>query len=219
MRSSGRRAARATLGEGFPARTLSIVRRVHNVAIAHVSAQPPSHPGRSGFPSPVGGSSYFPKEPSHRIRGLSTRLHTPLDAMVISSVRHPGRLHRVPAQCPAVGPPRMPATHREPLCPREGVTASRNGVVAPFLSALPDVHRSYWLMRQTKLLLPTSVSPISIGLCRLLRVPAGGWPFPTLSLRSLHRRLGPYPATPERCGCPLLPARHRPPLRVKRIGA
>jgi hypothetical protein len=61
--------------------------------------------------------------------------------------------------------------------------------------------------------------PRSTGPCRLLRAPAGGWPFPTLSLRSLHRRLGPYPATPERCVCPLLPARHRPPLRVKRIGS
>ena len=52
----------------------------------------------------------------------------------------------------------MPATHREPLCPEEGVTSSRNSVVPLFQSALPDLHRSYRLMRQTKLLLPTSVS-------------------------------------------------------------
>ncbi len=47
--------------------------------------------------------------------------------------------------------------------------------------------------------------PISTGLCRLLRAPAGRWPFPTLSLRSLYRRLGPYPATTSRCTCPFLP--------------
>jgi hypothetical protein len=48
--------------------------------------------------------------------------------------------------------------------------------------------------------------PISTGLCRLLRAPAGRWPFPTLSLRSLYRRLGPYPAMTSRCTCPFLPA-------------
>ena len=53
--------------------------------------------------------------------------------------------------------PPIPATHREPLRPRDGVTSSRNSVVALFQSALPDLRRSYWLMRQTKLLLPTSV--------------------------------------------------------------
>ncbi len=52
----------------------------------------------------------------------------------------------------------MPATHREPLCPGEGVTVSRNSVSALFQPALPGLHRSYWLMRQTKILLPTSVS-------------------------------------------------------------
>ena len=61
------------------------------------------------------------------------------------------------------------------------------------------------------------VIPISSRPCRLLRAPAGKWPFPTLSLRSLHGRLGPYSVTTEQCICPFLPARHRSPLRVKRI--
>jgi hypothetical protein len=52
----------------------------------------------------------------------------------------------------------MPATHREPLCPGDGVTSSRNSVVALFQPALPGLPRSYWLMRQTKILPPTSVS-------------------------------------------------------------
>ena len=187
--------------------------------MAHVSAQPPSHPGRSVFPSPVGGSSYFPEEPSHRIRSSSTRLLTPLNGMgyILGSACREVALWSGSMSGSVAFT--MPATHREPLCPRDGVTFSRNSVAALFQSALPDLRRSYWLMRQTKLLLPASVSLSSAGLCRLLRAPAGGWPFPTLSLRSLHRRLDPYPATPERCSRPLLPARHRPPLRVKRIGS
>ncbi len=52
----------------------------------------------------------------------------------------------------------MPTTHREPLCLTHGVTVTQNGVEAPFQSALPGLHRSNWLMRQTKTLLPTSVS-------------------------------------------------------------
>ena len=34
---------------------------------------------------------------------------------------------------------------------------------------------------------------------RLLPVPAGRWPFPTLSPQSVYRRLDPYPAAPLRC--------------------
>ena len=41
-------------------------------------------------------------------------------------------------------------------------------------------------------------------------VPAGRWPFPTLSLQSLRRRLDPYPAASLECTCPFLPQEHRP---------
>jgi len=51
-------------------------------------------------------------------------------------------------------------------------------------------------MRQTKSLSLTSVVPISASLCRLSSVPAGRWPFPTLSLQSLRRCLDPYPQCP-----------------------
>ena len=44
--------------------------------------------------------------------------------------------------------------------------------------ALPLRHRSYGLMRRTKILLPTRLSARTPGLCRLLPVPAGRWPFP-----------------------------------------
>jgi len=58
--------------------------------------------------------------------------------------------------------------------------------------------------------LPASVVPRSGSLCRLSRVPAGPWPFPTLSLPSLWRCLDPYPAVFVRCLCPFLPQRQRP---------
>ena len=48
------------------------------------------------------------------------------------------------------------------------------------------------------------------GLCRLSPVPAGRWPFPTLSLQSVRRRLDPYPAAFLGCLCPLLLQEHRP---------
>ena len=46
-----------------------------------------------------------------------------------------------------------------------------------------------------------SVVPRTPGPCRLSPVPAGGWPFPTLSLQSLRRRLDPYPAASLECTC------------------
>jgi len=44
-------------------------------------------------------------------------------------------------------------------------------------------------MRQTNILSQSRFSPCTKSLRRLWRIPAGGWPFPTLSLRSLYRRL------------------------------
>ena len=83
---------------------------------------------------------------------------------------------------------------------------------------LPLLHRSYGLMRQTKTLSPASVVPIPMSLCRLPPVPAGNWPFPTLSLQSLRRCLDPYPAVSFWCSCSLLPRRQRPHLRRHRFG-
>ncbi len=48
-----------------------------------------------------------------------------------------------------------------------------------------------------------------MGLCRLLPIPAGRWPFPTLSLNSLCRCLDPYPAMSSWCTRPFLPRRLR----------
>ena len=60
--------------------------------------------------------------------------------------------------------------------------------------------------------------PNTTGLCRLSPVPAGSWPFPTLSMQSLRRCLDPYPAVSPWCICSLLPRRQRPHLRRHRFG-
>ena len=73
-------------------------------------------------------------------------------------------------------------------------------------------------MRQTKILSLTSLSAISKGFCKLPLAPAGRWPFPTLSPRSLHGCLDPYPAVFPRCFCLFLPGEHRPHLSSKKFG-
>ena len=52
--------------------------------------------------------------------------------------------------------------------------------------------------------------PSPMGLCRLSPVPAGRWPFPTLSLRVFPWMPGSVPRWPVRCSCPVLPSQHRP---------
>jgi hypothetical protein len=65
-------------------------------------------------------------------------------------------------------------------------------------------------MRPTETLSQPQVFPLTASLCRLLRAPAGSRRFPTLSLQSLYRCLGPYPAAFFWCSCPFLPRRQRP---------
>jgi len=101
------------------------------------------------------------------------------------------------------------ATCPEPLCTASALPPRWRCLASP-RTALPILLSSYWLMRQTQSLPPTSVVPRSAGLCRLSPVPAGRGPFPTLSLRTFPWMPGPVPRQPERCICPFLPARHRP---------
>ena len=66
---------------------------------------------------------------------------------------------------------------------------------------------------------PTDFSfPYTVGLCRLSLIPAGRWPFPTLSPQSLYRCLDPYPAASLRCTYPFLLEGLRPHLRQQRFG-
>ncbi len=61
--------------------------------------------------------------------------------------------------------------------------------------------------------------PCATSLCRLLRAPAGSWPFPTLSPQSLYGCMDPYPAALLQCACSFLPGEHRPYPSLNRFGA
>ena len=65
-------------------------------------------------------------------------------------------------------------------------------------------HRSYGLMRQTHLTLPSfGFSPRSGSLCRLLPAPAASGFFPTLSLKILPEMLDPVPRRSHRLHVPV----------------
>ena len=97
----------------------------------------------------------------------------------------------------------------EPLCPERALPAPGRPREPPG-GALPPRLRSYGLMRQTTTLPAPRLSPCAPGLCRFSPVPAGRWPFPTLSLRPLCRCSDPYPAALLGCACPFLDQGHRP---------
>jgi len=105
---------------------------------------------------------------------------------------------------------------RAPL-PASGVTSC--GVM--FNTTSDGVtHPSSLILAHAPNQIPPAVFNLTIttGLCRLSPIPAGSWPFPTLSLQSLRRRLDPYPAVSSWCSCSLLPRRQRPHLRRHRFG-
>ena len=74
-------------------------------------------------------------------------------------------------------------------------------------------------MRQTQRLLPASVFPTPIGLCRLSSLPAAPRPVPTLSLRIFLYVQEPLPRLPLWCAHPFLPTRLRPSQRRHPVGA
>ena len=116
------------------------------------------------------------------------------------------------------GPTVVAAECPEPLCPERALPAPGRPREPPG-GALPPRRRSYGLMRQTTTLPAPRLAPCAQGLCRLSPVPAGRWPFPTLSLRPLCRRSDPYPAALLGCTCPLLHRGHRSHPRVNGFDA
>jgi hypothetical protein len=96
---------------------------------------------------------------------------------------------------------------------------SRRGLPGPRQQALPRLHRSYGLMRQSSTLSLPRYDPRTASLCRLLSAPAGRRTFPTFSLRICPGVLGPLPRWLLRCAYPFLPSRHRPSPRSDRVGA
>ena len=191
------------------------MQRVPSSTIAHVSVSPPLIP--DGRISRVRlAAAAFPEGPSHSSRGLSTRLHTPLGCMVIPPARHQLRLLQSGTEsrrCPYL----VPATYREPLCPSKALSSPGQRLALP-RPALPGLHRSYKLMRQSKFLMQISVSfipHVSAGCCV---PPAGRWTFPALFRESFPRCLDPYPGDSHWCTYPFLPRGQRPSPRREWLG-
>ena len=163
--------ARAILGGGFPTCTLSVCAAGSQFPIIHVAIQPSSHPGRSDFPSPVGGDSYFPRGtfPTRRRLKHSLACTPQRTGYILGSTSYSAT--RSSGSVPGYAAASMPTAHREPLCTITVLLLS-SGILDTDQRALPRLHRSYWLMRQTIILLLASVVPTPPSLCRLLRAPA-----------------------------------------------
>ena len=113
------------------------------------------------------------------IRPLGHGLHAGLGPYLMAQLTRLNVRDRPrPARCP------------EPLCPLR-VLPFKGWRLPPPREALPPHHRSYGLMRQT-ITLPLP-SMYTAGLCRLSPVPAGRWPFPTLSPQVFPQVPGPLP--------------------------
>jgi hypothetical protein len=116
--------------------------------------------------------------------------------------------------------PATPGTAKcpEPLCTLK-VLPLAPWRLAPRQRALPLLHRSYELMRQSQSLIAPRFHPCAPSLCRLLSAPAGRGTFPTLSLRIFPHVLGPLLRLLLWCIYPFLPTRLRPSLRSDQVGA
>ena len=113
-----------------------------------------------------------------------------------SGIRHAPR-----APSPAAGVTRCSVTSS---VTSEGVTPPSSLILAHAPDQIPPDDFSFM--------------PYTTGPYRLLPAPAGRWPFPTLSLHSLHSRLVPYPVVSLRCMYPFLHEERRPRNRVYVLG-
>ncbi len=193
------------------------MRRVPNSTIAHVSASPLLIPDGRISRVRLAAVATFPEESSHYCPRLKhSPAYTPeLSGYILSSTASEVSLisgtvsGSVSYGCPLLT--ESPFAYQMALPSSRTISRTVSaGVTQPSLLILahaPDHNPP------TDFGFPTSADP-----CRLLRAPAGRWPFPTLSLRSLYRCLGPYPATALRCSCPFLPGSHRPHLTTKKFG-
>ncbi len=87
----------------------------------------------------------------------------------------------------------MTARCPEPLCTASGITRLLQGRVAPFRKNYPPFFAHTDSCARPNPSRRLRLSPYTADLCRLLSVPAGRWPFPTLDLRVFSWMLGPVP--------------------------
>ena len=122
----------------------------------------------------------------------------------------PGSASRCSLSCRNYQVPRAPL-------PRAGVTCS-GGTFRPIRGRYPS-----FLAPTDSCARPSSsrclrLSPWSVSLCRLSPVPAGWWPFPTLSLQVFPWMPGPLPRRLPWCPYPFLPRGLRPSPLYDKVG-
>lgn len=84
------------------------------------------------------------------------------------------------------------AMHREVLCHSKALPSCGDHLLATRWTLLHP-RRSYYLMRQSKILCMPCSYTCACSLCRLPLAPAGRWTFPALICDSFPRCLDPYP--------------------------
>ena len=172
--------------------------------------RPPYDPGRSDFPSPVL-TLACPAAACPPPRELKRwRVYAPLGGGLHATLVPSLRVRSIPAQCP--GPP----SAQGPFA-RSGRYPSRRDLVGHISRCYPAfiAHTDPCVRPNPSRRLRSM--PWSASLCRLSSVPAGRWPFPTLSPQSLYGCLDPYPAASLRCYDPLLSGPRQLPLAVSTV--
>jgi hypothetical protein len=185
--------------------------------IAHVSASPQCHPGRSDFSSPVGDHG-FPQTASPiqwKLKCWLTYAPHRIGLLFGSCCKFCYPPYSGTAPCDGFLP--TPPCAESPFAQNQALPAF--GTMSCIMSD-GVTHPSSLILAHAPDQIPPAVFDLTIptGLCRLSPVPAGRWPFPTLSLQSLRRRLDPYPAVSFWCTCSLLPRRQRPHVRRHTFG-
>jgi hypothetical protein len=182
----------------------------------HVSRGPPCDPGRRDFPSPVL-TWAIPHEPSQQRSGLSAGARIPPTApSLLVASRRLGKRRWFTALSP-IAP--LPARRRPvPRAPLPAASVTGDGAMSRIASeSITPPSSLDGPMRQT-IALPPPPGSLGRWVFAGCRPPAGPWPFPTLSLHPLRRRLDPYPAVSLRCLHPFLPREHRPRIGTHMLG-
>jgi hypothetical protein len=163
-------------------------------------------------------SRLFIAKPSRSDRCLSTRSHTPRLRTVYSTTIPRLRVHHCLGTASQGGVDRWALTVPRAPLPEGRCDRLSARDCNPCRRALPQLSRSYGLMRRTSILSRPRLYPCTLSLCRLLRAPAGRRPFPALSPRICLQVPGPLPRRSPWCIYSFLPMGHRPSPFPKQVG-
>jgi hypothetical protein len=157
------------------------------------------------------------QEPSRETRDLNTGLHTPQRVPVYSCSCHGSMSTACIQLCVWVPSRSMAAECPEPLCQVQVLPAPGCLHETP-RRALPLLHRSYGLMRQTNLL-PSYSVPLLDGSSQVVTSPCWMLALPDVVSACLSLDAWPHTPASPRCLCPFLPRGLRPSPRFDGVGS